>query len=86
MAKSTTAVWDEIQGVTGPLEKTLKALAENPNGTATGKAQAKQNLDVVQDLNTTGAQLAAQATQTQSLGVGMRRGSGSSSNTDESRK
>jgi len=75
--KSTSEVWSEIQGVTKPLENTLKALAENLNGSAAGKAQAQSNLEVVQNLNTTGAQLAAQATQTQSLGMGMRRGGSS---------
>ena len=88
MPKSTEAVWNEIHGVTGPLEKTLKALAENPHGTPTGKGQAKKNLDVVEDLNKAGEQLAAQATHTQSLSVGMRKGSGSSnsSNIEDDRK
>lgn len=75
--KSTAEVWHEIEGVTGPLEKTLKALADNLNGTATGRAQAQSNLAIVQEFNTAGASLAAQATQTQSLSVGMRRGGSS---------
>jgi hypothetical protein len=82
--RATSEVWNEIQGVTGPLEKTLKALAENPNGTASGKKQAEDTGKIVGALNAKGAQiaLAAQATHTQSLGMGMRRG-GSSAPIDE---
>ena len=86
--RSTSDVWSEIHGVTGPLEKTLKALAENPNGTAAGKKQAEENQGVVGNLNETGAQisLAATKTQTQSLGVGMRKGGSSTPPEDDRNK
>ena len=83
MPKTTEAVWNEIHGVTGPLEKTLKALAENPNAKSPGKEQAEKNSTVVGELNDFGNAKVNQLTNTQSLSVGMRKGSGSSSTNNE---
>ncbi len=87
MTKTTEAVWNEIHGVTGPLEKTLKALAENPNAKSPGKEQADGNFGVIKGLNDFGNSKVNQLTNTQSLSVGMRKGSdGSSSSNENDRK
>ncbi|MDX2164554.1 MAG: hypothetical protein SFW07_03950 [Gammaproteobacteria bacterium] len=86
MPKSTEAVWNEIHDVTGPLEKTLKALAENPNAKNPGKEQAEGNGRIIKGLNDFGNSKVNQLTQTKSVGIGMRKGSNSSSNPEDERK
>ena len=80
MAKSTAEVLNEIEGVTRPLEKTLNALAENPNGSPGGKKTAGDNAKALKEMHEKCdlvAQLASQQTNTQSAGMGMRRGGSS---------
>ena len=64
-------IFNKIYTVTGQLETTLKTLAENPNGSETGKAQAQQNLNAVKTLNQQGQAIVAAATATQSSGFGI---------------
>jgi hypothetical protein len=82
-AKSTAEVWSEIEGVAKPLESTLKALAENPNGSSPGKEQAGGNAKVMEELRTTGAAIVAQAQATQTQSLGPRMGRGGSSAPDD---
>jgi hypothetical protein len=77
MIAMTENTFSKIHAITGPLEITLKTLAENPNSSDAGRAQAKKNLVAVQTLNEKGHGLMHAAIAMQSTGFGL----GSSSST-----
>ncbi len=87
--KSTTEVFNDIIGVTKPMERMFETMQNNEKGTPAGRKQAGENRSILEGCNQHVEKLAAQAalshqqTHTQSIGMSRGRSGSSSTNSDD---